>query len=191
MIKVTIYGRLRKFIGQSTFEINADSPKKAFSFLVHNYPAVKEHIKDQEYCIMAGNIRITKELFDLKTESDIKIIPVVHGDIFMLAAGALFTAWGAGATILGITIGSMVQSAFLGIGINMLLNGVQDLFFPEPDPFGGSRQDDPQDQSYSFTGLLNNTKQGVPINIVYGEMLVGSTVVSSSVDTFQVTDEDD
>ena len=36
MIKVTIYGRLRKYIGQSTFEINADSPKKAFSFLINN-----------------------------------------------------------------------------------------------------------------------------------------------------------
>ena len=82
MIKVTIYGRLRKFIGQSTFEINADSPKKAFSFLINNFEGVKEHIKDQEYCIMAGDIRITEELLDLKTESDIKIIPVVHGDLF-------------------------------------------------------------------------------------------------------------
>ena len=191
MIKVTIYGRLRKFIGKSSFEINADSPRKAFSFLINNFKGVKEHIKDQEYCIMAGNIRITEELLDLKTESDIKIIPVVHGDLFFLAAGALFTAWGAGATILGITIGSAVQSAFLAVGVNMLISGVQDMFFPQPDPFGGSRQDDPQDQSYSFTGLLNNTKQGVPINIIYGEMLVGSTIVSSSVDTFQVTDEDD
>ena len=191
MIKVTIYGRLRKFIGQSTFEINADSPSKAFSFLINNFEGVKEHIKDQEYCIMAGNVRITEELFDMQTESDIKIIPVVHGDIFFLAAGALFTAWGLGATIMGITIGAKLTSTFLAIGVNMLLSGVQDMFFPQPDPFGGSRQDDPQDQSYSFTGLLNNSKQGVPINIVYGEMLVGSTVVSSSVDTFQVTDEDD
>ena len=59
MIKVTIYGRLRKFIGKSSFEINADSPKKAFSFLINNFEGVKEHIKDQEYCIMAGDIRIT------------------------------------------------------------------------------------------------------------------------------------
>ena len=37
MIKLTIYGRLRKFIGQSTFEIKAKSPLEAFSFLVNNF----------------------------------------------------------------------------------------------------------------------------------------------------------
>ena len=183
MIKVTIYGRLRKFIGQSSFEINADSPRKAFSFLINNFKGVKEHIKDQEYCIMAGNIRITEELLDLKTENDIKIIPVVHGDIFGIALGigALFGA--------SITSG-ILASALTIIGTNLVINGITGLFAPEPEPFGGD-EGDPQDQSYNFTGLLNNTKQGVPINIIYGEVLAGSTVVSSSVDTFQVTDEDD
>ena len=61
---------------------------------------------------------------------------------------------------------------------------------PDPQPFGADRQVDPQDPNYSFTGLLNNSKQGVPINIIYGETLVGSTVVSSSVDTFQVVNEE-
>ena len=178
MIKLTIYGRLRKFIGQSSFEIKAKSAKEAFSFLINNFKGVREHMKDQEYCVMAGDLRLTEELLDMQTESDIKIVPVVHGEFLpFLLAGAAF--------------GAAVQSAFLAVGVNMLISGVQDMFFPQPDPFGGSRQDDPQDQSYSFTGLLNNTKQGVPINIIYGEMLVGSTIVSSSVDTFQVTDEDD
>ena len=190
MIKLTIYGRLRKFIGQSSFEIKAKSPKEAFSFLINNFQGVREHIKDQEYCIMAGDIRITEDLLDLQTESDIKIIPVVHGELFFLAAGALFTAWGAGATILGITIGSALQSTFLAIGVNMLISGVTDMLTPDPKPQNFDREEDPQDPSYSFTGLLNNSKQGVPINIIYGETLVGSTVVSSSVDTFQVVNKD-
>jgi predicted phage tail protein len=191
MIKLTIYGRLRKFVGQSSFEIKAKSPKEAFSFLVNNFQGVREHIKDQEYCIMAGDIRITEDLLDLQTESEIKIIPVVHGELFFLAAGALFTAWGAGATILGITIGAALQSTFLAIGINMLIGGVTDMLTPDPKPFGADRQEDPQDPNYNFTGLLNNSKQGVPINIIYGETLVGSTVVSSSIDTFQVVNEED
>tara|TARA_R100001163_G_scaffold42377_1_gene32048 strand:+ start:991 stop:1566 length:576 start_codon:yes stop_codon:yes gene_type:complete len=187
MIKLTIYGRLRKFVGQSSFEINADSPKKAFSFLINNFKGVKEHIKDQEYCIMAGDLRVTEELLDMYTESDIKIIPVVHGELWFLAAGALFTAWGTGATILGITIGAAVQGAFLAVGVNMLISGVTDLLTPDPVNPNARRQEDPQDTSYVFTGLLNNTKQGVPINIVYGEVLVGSTVVSASVDSVQAT----
>ena len=190
MIKLTIYGRLRKFVGQSTFEIEARSAKEAFSFLINNFQGVREHIKDQEYCIMAGDIRITEELLDMQTESDIKIVPVVHGELFFLAAGALFTAWGTGATILGITIGAALQSTFLAVGVNMLLSGVTDMLTPDPKPFGADRQEDPQDPNYNFTGLLNNSKQGVPINIIYGETLVGSTVVSSSIDTFQVVNED-
>ena len=198
MIKVTIYGRLRKFIGQSSFEINADTPRKAFSFLMANFKGVRDHIKEQEYCVMAGDLKITEDLLDIQTESDIKIIPVVHGEIFgiILGIGAIFggsaiaasTAGILGATILGTTVGALVGGAITSIGINMVIGGVTSMLTPDPKPFevASARQEDPQDPSYSFTGLLNNSKQGVPINIVYGECLVGSTVVSSSIDTFQV-----
>tara|TARA_R100000353_G_scaffold2729_1_gene4120 strand:+ start:1788 stop:2363 length:576 start_codon:yes stop_codon:yes gene_type:complete len=187
MIKLTIYGRLRKFIGQSSFEIKAKSAKEAFSFLIHNFKGVREHIKDQEYCVMAGDLRLTEELLDMQTESNIKIVPVVHGEFLpFLLAGAAFGAAAipaiAGVTILGTTLGTVLTT----VGTTFLIQGVTDLITPDPKPFQVSRQEDPQDPSYTFTGLLNNTKQGVPINIIYGETLVGSTVVSSSVDTFQV-----
>ena len=186
MIKLTIYGRLRKFIGQSTFEIKANSAKEAFSFLINNFKGVKEHIRNQEYCIMAGDLRLTEELIDMQTKSDIKIVPVVHGEIlpFVFGAGALFAS---SAITAGTFLGStLLVNALTTIGTTFLIQGVTDLITPDPQPYNARRQEDPQDPSYSFSGLLNNTKQGVPINIIYGETLVGSTVVSSSVDTFQV-----
>ncbi len=196
MIKLTIYGRLRKFIGQSTFVIKAKSPKEAFSFLINNFAGVAEHIKDQEYCVMAGDLRVSEELLDMQTESDIKIVPVVHGEIFgiIFGVGALLggsavaasTAGILGATILGTTVGAIAGAALTTIGINMVIGGVTDMLTPDPDPSSFKRQEDPDDPSFVFTGLLNNSKQGVPINIIYGETLIGSTVVSSSVDTFQV-----
>tara|TARA_R100000654_G_C2643129_1_gene122049 strand:+ start:83 stop:664 length:582 start_codon:yes stop_codon:yes gene_type:complete len=189
MIKLTIYGRLRKFIGQSTFEINAKSPIEAFSFLTNNFKGVGEHIKEQEYCVMAGNIRITEDLLNMQTESDIKIIPVVHGEGFFLAA--LFLGGGAVASAVGgiftaTILGTTIAGALTAIGTSFLISGVTDLLTPDPVTPNAARQEDPQDPSYIFTGLLNNSKQGVPINIIYGETLVGSTVVSSSIDTFQV-----
>ena len=194
MIKLTIYGRLRKFIGQSTFEIKANSAKEAFSFLINNFKGVKEHIRNQEYCIMAGDLRLTEELIDMQTKSDIKIVPVVHGEIFPLifagaALGAAKIGAIAGISILGtsLTVGTVLTT----LGTTFLIQGVTDLITPDPQPYNARRQEDPQDPSYSFSGLLNNTKQGVPINIIYGETLVGSTVVSSSVDTFQVVNEED
>lgn len=193
MIKLTIYGRLRKFVGQSTFEIEAKTPLEAFSFLINNFKGVKEHIKDQEYCVMAGDLRITEALLDMQTESNIKIIPVVHGEVFFL--GLAFVGAGVAATAIGgaltaTVLGVSIASALTTIGTSLLITGVVDLITPEPQPLQTQKQnaltEDPNDPSYTFTGLLNNTRQGVPINIIYGEVLVGSTVVSSSVDTFQV-----
>ena len=192
MIKLTIYGRLRKFIGQSTFEIKAKSAKEAFSFLINNFAGVREHIKDQEYCVMAGDLRLTEELLDMQTESDIKIVPVVHGEIFgiILGIGALFGSSLIPATIFGSTLlATFASTALTIIGTNLVVGGITDMLTPDPKPTNADRQEDPQDPSYVFSGLLNNSKQGVPINIVYGETLIGSTVVSSSVDTFQVVNE--
>ena len=113
-----------------------------------------------------------------------KLLPILFG-IGAIAGGSAIAA--GGVTILGITIGASIGTALTLIGTNMLINGITDLLTPDPVRPNVTRQEDPQDPSYIFTGLLNNTKQGVPINIIYGEVLVGSTVVSSSVDSFQAT----
>jgi predicted phage tail protein len=192
MIKLTIYGRLRKFVGQSTFEIAAKSPKEAFSFLLNNFKGLREHIKDQEYCVMAGDLRVTEELLDMYTESDIKIVPVVHGEVWWLAAAFLgggATAAAIGGIFTATVFGVSIASALTTIGVTFLISGVTDLLTPDPVNPNLTRQEDPNDPSFSFTGLLNNSKQGVPINIAYGEILIGSTLVSSSVDTFQVVAE--
>ena len=190
MIKVTIYGRLRKFIGQSTFEIDVTSPRQAFSFLINNFKGVGDHIKEQEYCVMAGKVRITEELLDLQTESDIKIIPVVHGEVFFLAAAFLGAGAVAGAVGGALTAGILgssitIASALTTIGTSFLFQGVSDLLFPPPTPptFGGA---DEQDPSFIFDGATNISKQGVPINVVYGETLIGSNTISANVDTLQV-----
>jgi len=191
MIKLTIYGRLRKFIGQSTFEIKAKSAKDAFSFLINNFKGVKDHLNEQEYCVMAGDINITEELFDMQTQKDIRIIPVVHGEIIpFLLGGALLGAGALAATSSVAFIAGTLATALTTAGVTFLIQGVVDLIVPTPKPPNIQRSEDPQDPSYVFTGLLNNTKQGVPINIIYGETLIGSTVVSSSVDTFQVVNEE-
>ncbi len=181
MIKLTIYGRLRKFIGQSTFEIDVASPRQAFSFLINNFEGVADHIKEQEYCVMAGKVRITEELLDLQTESDIKIIPVVHGEIFfsILLGGAFL-----GAATLAVVKGTVFATAFTMIGSSLIVQGVTNLLFPPPTPptFGG----DEQDPNFTFSGTANIAKQGVPINIVYGETLIGTNTVSAEIDTEQV-----
>ena len=190
MINLKIYGRLRKFIGKSSFEIEANSPRKAFNFLIANYENVEDHIKDQEYCILVGGVKINEDMLDMQIESDVKIIPVVHGNLGPLlpfVLGGFSLAAGIKGSIFAISLGK-AAGFFTQLGIGLLLQGVSNLLAPPPPSAG--QQEDPRDQSFVFSGLLNNTKQGVPINIVYGETLIGSTVVSSSVDTFQYVSAD-
>jgi predicted phage tail protein len=52
-------------------------------------------------------------------------------------------------------------------------------------PQGADTQDDPR-KSYSFSGIQNTSRQGVPVPIVYGETVVGSVVISAGIDTVQV-----
>ena len=52
-------------------------------------------------------------------------------------------------------------------------------------PTGPDSEEDPR-KSYSFSGVQNTSRQGVPVPVVYGEVLVGSVVISAGVDTVQV-----
>jgi predicted phage tail protein len=46
---------------------------------------------------------------------------------------------------------------------------------------GGGEAKNQQVQSYDFDGPLNNTQQGMPIQVIFGEMIVGSSVVSQGI----------
>ena len=70
-----------------------------------------------------------------------------------------------------------------GIGISLAIGGVSQLLSPVPTvPQGPNTEQDPR-KSYSFSGVQNTSRQGVPVPVVYGETLVGSVVVSAGIDT--------
>ena len=108
----------------------------------------------------------------------------------LLGAGSLFAATkvGAAATFLG---QKLIVSALNVIGTTMVIDGVTNMLTPQQNTSSAVSGQDSLDPSalasnYSFTGLTNISNAGVPVNLVYGEILVGSIVVSNGVDTVQV-----
>ncbi len=184
--KITVYGKLRKFLGQSTFEADVNSPREAFSFLYCNFKGVEEHMKEQLYIVKIGAKTITSDLLNINTQKEIKIIPVVHGNFFTIVLG-LALKYGAKKYI-----ASKLIAAVVGYVANyLILKGVNDMISPQEDtrnPVSGQDSLDPSAlaSNYSFTGLTNISNAGVPVNLAYGEILVGSIVVSNGVDTVQV-----
>ena len=184
--KITVYGKLRKFLGKSEFYADINSPREAFSFLFSNFKNLEEHMKEQIYVVTVGAKVITSELLNIQTKQDIKIIPVVHGNFFGIVIG-IALKYAAKKYIAGSIIGAVVSY----IGTNLILEGVNNILSPQEDTRNPNTAQDSLDPSalatnYSFTGLTNISNSGVPLNIVYGEILVGSIVVSNGVDTIQV-----
>ena len=114
--------------------------------------------------------------------------PAVGG---FLGLGAGLASGGAG------IIGGLAAGFVGSVGVALALSGVSQLLTPTPQlgQVGnlstgvGSRfastentELDPQ-KSYSFSGIQNTSKQGVPVPLIYGETYVGSIVISAGIDT--------
>tara|TARA_A100001391_G_scaffold202931_1_gene193871 strand:- start:1431 stop:2033 length:603 start_codon:yes stop_codon:yes gene_type:complete len=195
MKKIKVYGRLRKFVGQAEFEADVNSPIEAISFLTCNFKGIEKHMATQHYAINCGDITVTEELLNMKTDSDIQIIPLAHGNFFFsLGLGALFKIGGGaiGKTLLGSKLLATVASTVLtSVGTSMIIGGVTEMLSPTApsrDPSSGMDEFDPAAlaSNYSFTGLTNISRAGVPVNLVFGEILTGSITISNGVDTVQV-----
>jgi predicted phage tail protein len=150
-------------------------------------------------------------------QHDLIVAPVIAGSgggtgtilagIALVAFAALVPGLGAAgaATIFGTAFGS-TSLAIGAIGASLVLGGVSQLLSPQPTigNLGSNRlgsgdslsTDGPQSvtrgtdgrQSYAYTGAANTVGVGATIPVAYGEVLIGSQLLSANVD---VTDESD
>ena len=198
--KIRVYGRLAKFLDRRVFEADVASAAEAVRFLVTNFPKLERHMADQHYRVSVGSYDLAlEELHDPAGQQEIKVVPVMAGAgggvgrILIgaaLIAGAFFTG-GATIGLLGLAAPIAVSTVLAGIGATLVLGGVSQLLTPVPKVnqlTGGTAANTDQDprKSYSFSGIQQTSRQGVPVPIVYGETLVGSVVISAGIDTVQV-----
>jgi len=200
--KIKLYGRLAKFVGQRVFEADVASAAEAVRFLLANFPQLEKHMADQHYKVIVGTYDLAlEELHDPSGMQTIKIIPMIGGaggnPVGRIIAGVALVALALvnpfGAAAIGTFGGTPIAVASLmpavaTIGATLVLGGVAQLLTPTPKiNTPGTQQDnnDPR-KSYSFSGIQQTSRQGVPVPIVYGETIVGSVVVSAGIDTVQV-----
>lgn len=187
MQKIRIYGRLSKLLKAREFLAEVGSAAEAVRFLLANWPHLEQHMISQRYRVTVGGYAIgEEELQHPIGEQEIRIIPVIGG---AGAAGRILAgvALVAGAFLIGQPwLGAYAFNAMVGVGASLVLGGVSQLLSPVPTlPSGDGSQSDPR-ASYSFSGVQNTSRQGLPIPLIYGEMICGSIVVSAGVDTVQV-----
>ena len=193
--KIKVYGALRKFLNWETGTFLADISNVAEvgRFLVANWPDIEKHMQDQHYKIFVGNYNIGEEElnYPIGDSEEIRIVPVAVGakgffdsTIGKFVAAAVFIAAPYLAPgLAGIGIGAISTS----VGISLALGGVSQMLTPTPDlpTFSGNDSAlDPQ-SNYSFSGVQNVSRSGVPVNLIFGEIFSGSNIVSAGIDTVQ------
>ena len=197
--KIKLYGKLAKFIGHRVLEADVATAAEAVRFLLANWPELEAHMSDQHYRVSVGIYDLDlEELHHPAGAAPISFVPVVAGAgaagriLAGVALIALAFIPGIGtATAAAIAAGAkagltVVGTALFGLGASLVLGGVAQLLTPVPKvPQGANAEDDPR-KSYSFSGIQNTSRQGVPVPIVYGETIVGSVTISAGIDTVQV-----
>ena len=188
--KIRLYGQLAKFVGHRVLEADVATAAEAVRFLLANWPELERHMADQHYRVHTGGDDIALEELHHPASGDIKIIPVIAGAgaVGRILAGIAIIAFAivtAGAGIAGLGLGFSASTATsIGlVGASLVLGGVAQLLTPTPKT--NKDEGDPR-KSFSFSGIQNTSRAGLPVPVVYGEMLVGSVVVSAGVDIVQV-----
>ena len=209
---VKVYGALRKKLGQCRFEFHADTPAQALKALCVNFPGLDKWLIDSEasgmgFRVTRGREAITNDSIEglVLPWSDrevFSITPVITGAgnagrifagiglialSFLLPGAGLFGAtslFGASAVAGGAL--TTIGVAISGIGASLILGGVASMISPQPT-MGNltSGRESARLESFTFSGIVNTSKQGMPVPIAYGRLFVGSAVISSGLDVNQ------
>lgn len=131
----------------------------------------EEHALDETTVVMKhkeGDIWIAPEIIGSKNQS---ITTIIVGFV-LVVVGAVLTYYGFGA--IGVPMMKMGAAFIIGGMISMMTTVTP----PDYDD-----QEDPDERaSFVFDGPINTNEQGGAIPICYGEVLIGSTVVSTSLE---------
>jgi predicted phage tail protein len=100
-------------------------------------------------------------------------VALIAASIFIPGSTAIFAT----------TFGEISLSVGL-FGASLVLGGIAQLLTPTPKI--SQDEGDPR-KSFSFSGIQNTNRAGVPVPVVYGETLVGSVVISAGIDIVQVS----
>ena len=212
---VKVYGALRKRLGQCRFEFDVATPAQAIKALCVNFPGLDKWLIDSEKDGVGYRVAVSKEkateenvaplLMPFSDREVFSITPVVAGagrganQILIgaaLIAVAIAVPTAAGLTFSGFsataaasagtaaTLGGTLAAAAGNLGIALVLGGIAQSISPQPEP--PSLDEAVQLESFTFSNIVNTSRQGMACPIAYGRLFVGSAVLSSGLDVDQV-----
>ena len=208
---VKVYGALRKRLGQCRFEFDVATPAQAIKALCVNFPGLDKWLVDSEkdgvgYRVAVSREKVTEQdvspLFMPFSDKEVfSITPVIAGagrgfgqilaGIGLVALSAVTfggsTAFAGAFSSTGLAAGTAATAtgsiALFQVGAYLTLSGIAQVISPQPGP--SSLDEAVQLESFTFSNVVNTSRQGMPVPIAYGRVFVGSAVLSSGLDVDQ------
>ena len=152
----------------------------------------KSFIDGGSYRILVGgknDLTLDETVNPISNKESIKIIPLISGagkskGIFNIILGAALIHFSGGLAT-GLSSSFMTKATFQQVGMSLIMSGVSQLLFPPPK--APVSQERPENMpSFIFNGAVNTTRQGNPVPLCYGRMIVGSQVISAGLSVEQL-----
>lgn len=183
--RVVFHGYLADEYGREQF-FKAATVGEICRAMQANFKTFYQKIRDGKFHIIIGDdIAPGKDIGEKELNlgighNTVHVIPAISGSggngIFQVILGAVLIV--AAVVTYGIAgvADAGIESALALSGAMMLLGGISALLSPTPDQYN----------SYLFNGAMNTVVQGGPVPIVYGQMMAGSTIISSGISNAQL-----
>lgn len=189
MIRTVVFtGPLADKFGER-FEFAANSIAEIVSALRVMVPGFEKFLmnskdNDMDFAVFADEENYGEEQLSnpLGSAKEIKFVPIIggakKGGLLQIVAGIVLIVAGYIVTGLSKGLAAPVGNYMIGMGISMIVGGIVQMLSPQPKA-DQNRKDDPR--SYVFNGSVNVQAQGACVPVAYGEVMVGSVVVSAGI----------
>lgn len=175
---IILYGDMRQKFGRE-FRLDVKTPAEAVRALCSQLKGFRGYLHNHAndaFKVFVGGRNASDEIGSPCSDREvIRIAPVIQG------AGAV------GRVILGaamVVVGVVFEQPWLvSMGASMALGGAAQLLSPTISTDTATAESVTNTPSYNFNGPVNTTAQGHPVPLCYGEMIVGSAVISAGMTT--------
>ena len=194
MQRVVLLGDMGKRFGE-TWEMNVDYLKDIFKLIECQRPGFKQYLLEchesgTDFTLKRGEEFVGEEELLLSVGDEDIIITAVpagakSGIGKLLAAIAIIAFVFFAPVFAGQTLAAMAPAggawgaaftATMMVATNLALQGISQMMMPGPEV-------DDEVENYLFNGSSDHIKEGLPIPLCYGEMMVGGGVINQTLTT--------
>ncbi|WP_247716773.1 tail assembly protein [Morganella morganii] len=187
VVRLQFAGYLRRY--GRRFELEVSSAGEALRCLCYQIDGLKREINRGQFRVRVAGHDMTEDCIvaglhtPLNDNDVITIVPVIGG----AKSGGFLGIIGGAALIAGAFfipggfLATMTSTAMFAAGVGIAAAGVATMLTRTPGAPNFS-EDNSESNQY-FSSLSNRIGQGYPVPLCYGEMVVGSNVISQGLET--------